>query len=477
MHVKSKNSWLKHFDFIVLDIVVLYISFVISNYLYLGSMNYYYSNLYVYVFMCMFVPCILIDILYNPFSGVLRRDTITEIRKVIEYTIYNLIFSVFLMYVVKLGGMFSRIVFILTYAIYVVLIIIVRIIWKKLIITGKINIFPDSNKNLLIITSAFDVKRLLDNINQEEYKQYDIKGLCLIDRDIKEDKVEDYKVLCDKDHIVECALEHNIGEVFISTNPNNVDSNTIALLIEEGIGVHLDINKIYNIEPDEQHIDKVGIYKTLGLGLYTFTPSQSIYLIIKRISDIIISILALLPLSIIFVLVKIAYLLTNDRDGIVYKQTRVGQNGALFKLYKFRTMVPNAEEELEKLLKNEELRKEWEKYHKLENDPRITKVGKFLRKTSLDEVPQFLNVLYGEMSIIGPRPLVEGELKRHNGLRLYERVKPGITGWWACNGRSNISYDERLELEYYYVKNCSLYLDILTFFRTIYVVLKKTGAE
>ena len=140
-------------------------------------------------------------------------------------------------------------------------------------------------------------------------------------------------------------------------------------------------------------------------------------------------------------------------------------------------MVPNAEEELEKLLLNKELKKEWDEYHKLENDPRITKVGKFLRKTSLDEIPQFLNVLKGDMSIIGPRPLVEGELKRHNGLRLYERVKPGITGWWACNGRSNISYDERLELEYYYVKNCSLSLDILTFLRTIYVVLKKTGAE
>ena len=140
-------------------------------------------------------------------------------------------------------------------------------------------------------------------------------------------------------------------------------------------------------------------------------------------------------------------------------------------------MVPNAGEILKELLMQDEYREEWEKNQKFENDPRITKVGKFLRKTSLDELPQLINVLLGEMSLIGPRPLVEGELEAHGGLKLYQKVKPGITGWWGCNGRSNIEYRERLELEYYYVKHVSLYLDMLCLVRTFVAVLKKSGTK
>ena len=115
-------------------------------------------------------------------------------------------------------------------------------------------------------------------------------------------------------------------------------------------------------------------------------------------------------------------------------------------------MVSNAEE----ILKDPTYAKEWEEKQKLKHDHRITKTGEILRKTSMDEMPQFINVLKGEMSVIGPRPLVVDELESHGGLELYTRVKPGITGWWGCNGRSNTSYEERLELEYYYVKNCLL---------------------
>ena len=140
-------------------------------------------------------------------------------------------------------------------------------------------------------------------------------------------------------------------------------------------------------------------------------------------------------------------------------------------------MVPDAEARLKELLKDENYRKEWEANQKFANDPRITKIGRILRKTSLDEFPQLINVLIGNMSLVGPRPLVEGELEAHSGLKLYQRVKPGITGWWGCNGRSNIDYRERLELEYYYVKHCSLYLDLLCIFRTMLAVVKKDGAQ
>lgn len=141
-------------------------------------------------------------------------------------------------------------------------------------------------------------------------------------------------------------------------------------------------------------------------------------------------------------------------------------------------MVPDADEVLKELLKKKRYKKEWDKSQKIENDPRITKVGKFLRKTSLDELPQFINVLKGDMSLIGPRPLVKGELDKYNGNHtIYESVKPGITGWWACNGRSATTYKKRLELEYYYVKNISLLLDVKCIFLTIKAVVSRNGAK
>ena len=141
-------------------------------------------------------------------------------------------------------------------------------------------------------------------------------------------------------------------------------------------------------------------------------------------------------------------------------------------------MVCNADEVLKELLKDPKYKKEWDLNQKFENDPRITKIGNILRKTSLDELPQFINVIKGDMSMIGPRPLVEGELDAHKGNHaIYESVRPGISGWWAANGRSATTYERRLELEYFYCKNCNLILDIKCVFLTIAAVLFKTGAK
>ncbi len=203
-----------------------------------------------------------------------------------------------------------------------------------------------------------------------------------------------------------------------------------------------------------------------------------LYLIIKRLFDITCALIGLIFLLPIMIIVKIMNLISGDKESIFYTQNRIGKNGKEFKLYKFRSMVPNADEILEKTLENPVYRKEWEENQKLTNDPRITKAGKILRKTSIDELPQLLNILNNDMSFIGPRPLVKGELDSHLGNHeVYEAVKPGITGWWACNGRSALEYTERLQLEYYYVNNRSVLLDIKCIFKTIIIVFKKTGAK
>lgn len=202
------------------------------------------------------------------------------------------------------------------------------------------------------------------------------------------------------------------------------------------------------------------------------------YLIIKRTFDLICGLIGCIFLLPITIVIKIAYMISGDFHSIFYSQTRVGKNGKEFKIYKFRSMVPNADEVLKELLKDPEYKKEWKKYQKFSNDPRITKIGKVIRHGSIDETPQFFNVLIGQLSMIGPRPLVPGELKEHNGdPKIYESVKPGITGWWAVNGRSEMDYKERLELEYYYIKNRSLKLDAKIFFKTFLVVGKHEGAK
>jgi len=198
----------------------------------------------------------------------------------------------------------------------------------------------------------------------------------------------------------------------------------------------------------------------------------TLYQMIKDVFDILFSFVGIVIMLIVAIILKISYVLSGDFHSIFFSQKRIGRNGKEFKLYKFRTMVYNAEEELKELLKKEPYKTQWKKNQKLDNDPRITKIGNILRKTSLDELPQFINIYIGDMSLIGPRPLVKGELDDHNGNHdIYESVRPGITGWWACNGRSATTYEKRLELEYYYVKNRGLLLDIKCIFKTIYAII------
>ena len=202
------------------------------------------------------------------------------------------------------------------------------------------------------------------------------------------------------------------------------------------------------------------------------------YIYVKNALDFIIALIGFIFLIPCFLLVKIAYMLTGDFKSIIYVQERIGYRGKKFNMYKFRSMGPNADDELKQLLKQRKYKKQWDLNHKLDDDPRITKIGKFLRKSSLDEIPQVINMLKGDMSLIGPRPLVDGELYAHNGNhKVYESVKPGLTGWWASHGRSSVDYNKRLRLEYYYAKNISFKLDIMCFIKTIKVVLTGKGAN
>ena len=201
---------------------------------------------------------------------------------------------------------------------------------------------------------------------------------------------------------------------------------------------------------------------------------QSPYRYIKRFMDVILATIALVVLSPIFLIIAIAIKI-ESKGPVFFKHARIGKNGKIIKLYKFRSMVINAEELIKSF--TPEQMKEYKENYKLTNDPRITKIGKFLRKTSLDELPQLLNIIKGDLSIIGPRPVVTDELKKYGAnTEKFLSVTPGLTGYWAANGRSCTTYEQRMQMELYYIDNLSLKMDVKVFFKTIEAEIKREGA-
>lgn len=213
-----------------------------------------------------------------------------------------------------------------------------------------------------------------------------------------------------------------------------------------------------------------------GIAIFNQTKVQA-YRVFKRVLEFVLTFFALLfalPLLIVLaVLVKI-----TSRGPIFYVADRLGKNGTPIRIYKFRSMVQGASEILSKLLKeNPEYRNEWEKSFKLLHDPRITWFGRFMRKTSLDELPQLLNVLTGDLALIGPRPIVKKEVGLYGSAwRIVRQVKPGVTGLWQVSGRSETSYDSRVQLDLQYIYNWSPWMDLWIFFRTIVSVIRMRGA-
>lgn len=214
------------------------------------------------------------------------------------------------------------------------------------------------------------------------------------------------------------------------------------------------------------------------VSMYKSKAKRKIERILKRTVDIVGGLcgtLALIPLTIILF---IANLISGDKGPLFYTQKRIGKNGKTFKIYKYRSMVVDADEKLKRYLdENEEARKEYKVYKKLKEDPRVTKVGEFIRKTSLDEFPQFINVLKGDMSLVGPRPYLEKE--KEDMLYFYKYIvacKPGITGLWQISGRSNVTFSERVHMDMEYYRKHSFMVDARILKKTVEKIVKREGA-
>ena len=346
-----------------------------------------------------------------------------------------------------------------------------RILVKKLLIKSGMYL-----KETIIIGNGKNAKEVFNALNDESYLGFDIK-LFVTTEDCHSEFLEGIPV-----------MRHNPELLMKLVSP---EFTQFILAIDEENKVKQDFWLRYLIRKGCRSISVIPDFR--GIPLYgtdmSFLFSQEMVLfrvnnnlakrsskIVKRTFDILGSsflLLLLLPFCI-----PLYFIITRDGGNFIYEHSRIGQHKKKFKCLKFRTMVNNSDEVLEKILATDEnARLEWEKDFKLKDDPRITPIGRWLRARSLDELPQLWNVLKGDMSLVGPRPIVKDELPYYQeDVDYYLMAKPGMTGLWQVSGRNNVSYDTRVYFDTWYAKNWSLWNDIVILLKTAKVVCKKTGA-
>ena len=348
------------------------------------------------------------------------------------------------------------------------LIIIIRKLFRK-----------NLEKRLLIIGIGNTAKNLTKVIKENRFTMYNLLGYISVNNlDGVNQKllIEGSKILGTYEEIENIIEKNKINEVIIAMPlANNRQMLEIINHLDgkvDQIKFTPELNDIYTFNSNIENYD--GIMLVSAKIKYVKGISKTI----KRIADIIIGLVGVFTLIPLTILVWLKTDKKERKQGLFFSQNRIGLNGKEIKIYKYRSMVIGADKILEELMaKNEKIREEYQKNKKLKDDPRITKIGDFLRRTSLDEFPQFINVLKGEMSFVGPRPYLPRE--RNEMGKYYNKIiksKPGITGMWQTHGRSETDFEERLSLDEYYYRNWSLWLDITIIIKTIRDVIYKKGA-
>ena len=318
-----------------------------------------------------------------------------------------------------------------------------------------------------VITGSSDLAcKVIDRMHKDNHCVLEIKASCC-DRVIAPE-IPNFT----EDELLEFSHRNGISYLIYCTE-NNKYNDTVYLLFKKFLNTL--------VVKDVTGFPVLWSYPVSFCRFFAFEVSNRFMrksvLLQKRIVEILFASVAIGLIAVPGLLLALLLKITS-RGPIFYRAHRLGKNGKPIEVLKFRTMCENADRELERILEeNPDLREEWESGFKLENDPRITRIGKFLRKTSLDELPQFWNVLKGDMALIGPRPIVEDEIKYYGSdYNTFSSVKPGITGLWQVSGRSSLSYTERVALDVFYVNNWSIWMDYYIFFATINAVFLRRGA-
>ena len=482
MYRKDSERWLKHIDFIVLDMICLQLAYVLAYAISGYGFNPYAIIIYRNMAVFLELADLIVIFAYGTMKSVLKRGYYRDFVVTVKHSVMVGALAVLYLFMLQQGQKFSGLALILTIVIYLLLTYLVRELWKKFL---RKKMEDGGERKLLIITSEDAAEQVVVNMKENNYARYTLAGVAVIDADWTGKKVHGVPVVANEETAAMYVCQEWIDEVLIVISEVlPYPSELIEQLTETGVTIHLNLAKITNVPGKKQFVEKVGNYTVLTTSINYASSKQ---LMLKRLMDIAGGLVGCILTGIICVFVGPAIYIASP-GPIFFAQERVGKNGKKFKMYKFRSMYMDAEERKAELMKDNKLGDG--KMFKLDFDPRVignkilpdgthkTGIGDFIRRTSLDEFPQFFNVLKGDMSIIGTRPPLISETslyELHHRARL--AIKPGITGMWQVSGRSDITdFEEVVRLDKEYIENWNIGMDIKILFKTVLVVFRKDGS-
>lgn len=465
MYVKENQGWTKHFDFMLIDLIVLELVYFLAYVIRHGFIIH--SAIYKELGVTIVVFHFLLVFFMETYRGILHRGHLKELKSVISYCTFLFAGMMAYMLVRKNTGEYSRFTIVLFYLFSIVFIYLTHEGYKYYLRVRHLN--AKKAQYILLICREEDAQRLILRIKKNSYGDSRLKGIILLDRDAQGEMIEEVPVVANRIDMHDYVREHVIDEVLICTESGEAE-DIIDGFIYMGITVHIDLESILNVE--NGLVNKVNGIQVLTTCINSVTPRQRFF---KRMIDIFAALLGCLVTLITTIFVA-PIIFFQSPGPVFFTQERVGQNGRRFKIYKFRSMYLDAEERKAELLAQNEMSG---LMFKMEDDPRIIPVGHFLRKTSLDELPQFFNILKGDMSLVGTRPPTVDEYKQYemvHNTRLATR--PGLTGMWQVSGRSDITdFEEVVRLDNEYIRNWSIGLDLKIIWKTIGIVLRGSGAK
>ena len=442
-----------------------WIAFHIRNFL-MGNV-FQVSAIYIYIV----TPAVFLLALV--FAGIYSKHyTSTQmLEKLFKACLGGIAFSIILMFLTQVSGQVSRL-YVGLFAVIVYLFLVV----EKYITALCIRKVTELQIPVLVVGAGKTADAAIDEARNNVFINYRVAGF-LEDFEPSSAYADTYPILGGFNDLERVIAETGIQDVIIAAPGLPQDQLNHLLYRAQTLVPYVSVvPNLVDVPMSNVEVESFFDTRIMILNIKNNLSFQSNQ-IIKRMFDIICTICGGLLFS--PVLLWIFIWVKMDSEGpAIYKQKRVGKNGKEFNCYKFRSMVIDSKERLEKLLATDpKAKEEWERDFKLKNDPRITKSGAFLRKTSLDELPQLLNVLKGEMSLVGPRPIVQKEVPRYEQyIKEYYMVLPGITGLWQVSGRSDTTYPERVAMDMWYVHNWSVWLDLVLLWRTAAAVIQSRGA-
>ncbi len=469
--MSQKNKIIETYGLWFIDLVAIGISFIASTYIRFGNFrDMGDKEIHFQVCLVFLLFCTIYSFFLDWNRDFMKRKLWREAWVIIQYNVIMLLVVELVMYFLKWADVFSRFVMAAFIVMNCVVTWMLHLLFKALL--RRTFSSEKSIIKLMVITQKELLDATVERLQDELDINYQIVALGCIGEMSAINKHEGIPIVAEND-IIETAVTMALDEVFISL-PDMAQNRAESLMRDFGA---MGVDCHYNLEIPGMNKEKGRIEGFGDFTVITYTRFQSSYkrMLIKRVIDIIGGAVGLLITVIFFPFVAIAIKL--DSPGpVLFSQIRIGRNGRRFKIYKFRSMYRDAEERKKELEDRNEIRG---LMFKLENDPRITKVGRFIRKTSIDELPQFYNVLRGDMSLVGTRPPTEDEFGQYN--QYYRRrisMTPGLTGLWQVSGRSEIdAFDEVVKYDLKYIDSWTLRLDFKILLQTIKVVFTRRGSK